>query len=183
MDIYEVHPKNYENKYTTIQCTNLYCPRFGLSTIWCVDVLDCRCFGMSTFLVCFGLSTFWSVDVLDVDVMVCQRFNQSPTNGSTLTHQSLVINMVIIMQTTYPNGFHIPRIMKTSTRLYSVPTCTVHVSVCRRFGVSTFRTVDVLVCRHFWFVLVCRRFGLSTFWMSTFWFVNVLTSHLQKGPL
>ena len=84
-DIYVVHPKNYENKYTTIQCTNLYCPRFGLSTF-----LIGRCFGMSTFwfgLVCrrFGLSTFWSVDALVcwcfgmstfwfVDALVCRRF-------------------------------------------------------------------------------------------------------------
>ena len=48
--------------------------------------------------------------------------------------------------------------------------------VCRRFGVSTFWPVDVLVCLRFglstfWFVdvSVCRRFG-----MSTFWFVDVL---------
>ena len=46
----------------------------------------------------------------------------------------------------------------------------VDVLVCRRFGLSTFRLVDVLVCRRFglstfWFVdvSVCRRFGLSTF--------------------
>ena len=56
------------------------------------------------------------------------------------------------------------------------------VSVCRRFGLSTFRSVDVLVCRRFglstfWSVdvLVCRRFGLSTFR-----FVDVLTSYLSK---
>ena len=60
----------------------------------------------------------------------------------------------------------------------------VDVSVCRRFGLSTFRFVDVSVCRHFglstfWFVdvSVCRRFGLSTFWLSTFRFVDVLTSN------
>ena len=40
----------------------------------------------------------------------------------------------------------------------------VDVSVCRRFGLSTFRFVDVLVCRRFG----CRRFGLSTFWPVTF---------------
>ena len=89
----QVHPKNYENKYTTIQCIKLYCPGFGLSTFWFVDVLVCRCFGMSTFwgvLVCrcFGLSTFWSVDVLVcrcfgmstfwfVDALVCRRFGLS----------------------------------------------------------------------------------------------------------
>ena len=46
----------------------------------------------------------------------------------------------------------------------------VDVLVCRRFGLSTFWSVDVLVCRRFglstyWFVdvLVCRRFGLSMF--------------------
>ena len=96
----------------------------------------------------FGLSTFWSVDV-----SVCRRFGLST-----------------------------------------------FWSVCRRFGLSTFRFVDVLVCRHFglstfWFVdvsicrrfglstfrsvdvLVCRRFGVSTFRLSTFRFVDVLTSY------
>ena len=88
---------------------------------------------------------------------------------------------------------NIPRIMKRNTGLYSVLTCTVHVSVCRRFGVSTFWSVDVLVRRHFFFglltfwsvdVLVCQCFGLSTFWfvdtlfcrrfgLSTFRFVDV----------
>ena len=55
---------------------------------------------------------------------------------------------------------------------------------------STFWFVEVLVCQHiglstFWSVdvSVCRRFGLSTFWLSTFRFVDVLTSYLQKGPL
>ena len=53
-------------------------------------------------------------------------------------------------------------------------------SACRRFGLSTFRFVDVPVVD----VSVCRRFGLSTFWsvdvsgcrrfgLSTFWFVDV----------
>ena len=89
---------------------------FGLSMFWSVDGLVCRCFGMSTFwylndLVCrrFDLSTFRcvdiSVDVLDVNVSVCRHFDQSPTKGSTLTYQSLVANMVIILQMTYPNGF------------------------------------------------------------------------------
>ena len=153
MDIYiyicVVHPKNYENKYTTIQCTKLYSPRFGLSTfcmstflvgrcfgistfwfVWYVDVLVCRCFGLSTFrsidaLVCwcFGMSMFWFVaalvlvcrhfgmsvfrlvDVLVVDVSVCRHFDQLPTKRSTLTHQILFINMVIILKTTYQNGF------------------------------------------------------------------------------
>ena len=70
-------PKNYENKYTTIQCTNLYCRRFGLSMFRCVDVLVCRCFGMSTFFVCFGLLTFWFVDVLVCRRFGCQRFGLS----------------------------------------------------------------------------------------------------------
>ena len=69
-------PTNYENKYTTIECTNMECRHFGLSTFWFVDALVCRRFGLSTFwsakvLVCrhFDLSTFWSVDVL-----FCRRF-------------------------------------------------------------------------------------------------------------
>ena len=121
MDICAIHPKNYENKYTTIQWTKLHCPRFGLSTFWFVDVLVCRRFGLSMVCRCFGLSTFWSVDVLVcrrfgvstfrlsdvlvVDVLVCRRFDQLPTKGSTLTHQSLVTNVVINLQTTYSNGF------------------------------------------------------------------------------
>ena len=101
-DIYEVRPTNYENKYTTIECTHmecryfgqsivlvcpqtfcfvgvLVCRRFGLWTFWFVDVLVCRRFGLSTFRfvavsACrrFGLSTFWSVDVLG-----CLRFGLS----------------------------------------------------------------------------------------------------------
>ena len=144
MDIYVVHPKNYENKYTTIQCTKLYSPRFGLSrfrmatflvgrcfgisTFWfglvcrcfglstyrSVDALVCWCFGMPTFwfvaalvLVCrhFGMSVFRFVDVLVVDFLVCRRFDQLPTKGSTLTHQILFMNMIIILQTTYQNRF------------------------------------------------------------------------------
>ena len=144
MDIYVVQPKNYENKYTTIQCTKLYSPRsglstfcmstflvgrcFGISTFWfglvcrrfglstfrSVDALVCWCFGMSTFwfvaalvLVCrhFGMSVFRFVDVLVVDVSVCRRFDQLPTKRSTLTHQIVFINMVIILQTTYQNWF------------------------------------------------------------------------------
>ena len=75
-DIYAVHPKNYENKYTTKQCTKLDCRHFGLSMFWSVDVLACRRFGLSTFwvvniLVCrlFGLSVFQCVDV-----SVCRHF-------------------------------------------------------------------------------------------------------------
>ena len=86
MDIYVVHPKNYENKYTTIQCTKLYSPRSGLSTFCMSTFLVVRCFGISTFLIWFGLSTFWSVDVSVcrrfgllmfwyVDVLVCRRFS------------------------------------------------------------------------------------------------------------
>ena len=62
----------------------------------------------------------------------------------------------------------------------------VDASVCRRIGLSTFWFVDVSVCRRFglstfWFVddSVCRPFGLSTFWLSTFRFVDVLTSNLE----
>ena len=113
---------------------------------------------------------------------------------------------------------YIPRIIKTDTRLhYGIPynkmvcrrfglstfrfvdvvsVCRrfgvskfwfVDVLVCRRFGLSTFRFVDVTVCRRFglstfWSVdvSVCRRFGLSTFWLSTFRFVDVLTSYHPK---
>ena len=60
----------------------------------------------------------------------------------------------------------------------------VDVLVCRCFGLSTFWFVNVLVCRRFGLstfrsddVSVCRRFGLSTFWLSTFRFVDVLTSY------
>ena len=72
-----MYPKNYKNKYTTIQCTKLYCPRFGLSTFCMSTFLVGRCFDMSTFwfgLVCrrFGLSTFRSVDAL-----VCWCFGMS----------------------------------------------------------------------------------------------------------
>ena len=57
----------------TIECTKLYCLRFGLSTFCFVDVLVCRRFGLSMFRcvdvsACrrfgcrrFGLSTFWPV--------------------------------------------------------------------------------------------------------------------------
>ena len=85
---------------------------------------------------------------------------------------------------------YIPRIMKTNVRLHH--TIQYNTMECRRFGLSTFRFVDVLACRRFGFstfwsvdVLVCRRFGLSTFWfvdvsvcqrfgLSTFRFVDVL---------
>ena len=88
-----MYPKNYENKYTTIQCTKLYCPCFSLSTFCMSTFLVGRCFDMSTFwlgLVCrrFGLSTFRSVDALVcwcfgmstfwfVDALVCRRFGLS----------------------------------------------------------------------------------------------------------
>ena len=90
----QLYPKNYENKYATIQCIKLYCPRFGLSTFCMSTFLVGRCFDMSTFwlgLVCrrFGLSTFRSVDALVcwcfgmsttfwfVDALVCRRFGFS----------------------------------------------------------------------------------------------------------
>ena len=63
----------------------------------------------------------------------------------------------------------------------------VDISVCPHFGWSTFRFVDISVCRSFglstfWSVddLVCRQFGLSMFWLSTFRFVDVLTSYLSN---
>ena len=119
-DIYAVHPKNYENKYTTTQCTKLDCRHFGLSTFWSVDVLACRRFALSTFwfiniLVCrhFGLSMFQRVDVSVwrhfaglstfrfVDVLT------SYLQKGPLKHIKawLVTKMVIILQTTYPNWF------------------------------------------------------------------------------
>ena len=100
-------------------------------------------------------------------------------------HKVVYIYIYICLQ-------YIPRIMETNTRLYSVLKCTVHVSSCRRFCLSTFWSVDVFVCRRFGLstfrfvdVLVCRRFGLSTFWSVdvsvcrrfgplTFWSVDVL---------
>ena len=63
---------------------------------------------------------------------------------------------------------------------YNMIKWSVDVSVCRRFGASTFWPVDDLVCRRFglstfWFVdvSVCRRFGLSTFWFVDVLVVNV----------
>ena len=47
----------------------------------------------------------------------------------------------------------------------------VNVSACRRFGLPTFWFVDVSVC---------QRFRLKTFWLTTFRFVDVLTSN-QKN--
>ena len=95
---------------------------------------------------------------------------------------------------------YIPRMMKTNMLLYNGIQCTklecrcfglstfwfVDVLVCRRFGLSMFRFVDISVCRRLALstfgsvdVSVCRRFGLSTFWLSTFRFVDVLTSYLS----
>ena len=119
-DIYAVHPKNYENKHTTTQCTKLDCRHFGLSMFWSVDVLASRRFALSTFcfvniLVCrrFGLSMFQHVDV-----SVCQHFAGLSTfwfvdvltsylQKGPLKHIKawLVTKMVIILHTTYPNGF------------------------------------------------------------------------------
>ena len=69
--IYTVYHKNYAEV--------LQCRCFGLSTFWFVDVTVCRRFGLSTFWfvdvsVCrrFGLSTFRCVDV-----SVCRRFGLS----------------------------------------------------------------------------------------------------------
>ena len=62
----------------------------------------------------------------------------------------------------------------------------VDVSVCRRFGLSTFWFVDVLVCRRFGLstfrfvdVLVCRRFGCRRFGLSTFWPVTLSGINLR----
>ena len=86
----------------------LVCRCFGLSTLWLVDVSVCRRFGLSMFwsvdvLACrrFGLSTFWSVHVL-----VCRRFGLSTFRF-------------------------------------------VDVLVCRRFGLLTFWFVDFSGCRRF----------------------------------
>ena len=88
----------------------LVCRRFGLSTFRSVDALVWWCFGMSTFwfvaaLACrrFGLSRFRYVSVSVCRRFGCRRFSLS--NGSSLTHQILFINMVIILQTTYHNWF------------------------------------------------------------------------------
>ena len=49
------------------------CPRFGLSTFWCVDVWSCRRLSLSKFRCrSFGLSTFQFVDV-----SLCQHFGLS----------------------------------------------------------------------------------------------------------
>ena len=78
--------------------------------------------------------------------------------------------------------------MKTNTRLYSVLNCTVHVSVCRRFGLSMFWYVDVLVCRHFSLstfrcvdVSACQRFGCRHFDLSTFWPVTYKRIHFNTS--
>ena len=112
-----MYPKNYENKYTTIQCTKLYCPRFGLSTFCMSTFLVGRCFDMSTFwfgLVCrrFGLSTFWSVDV-----SVCRRFG---------------LLMFFGMSTFWFVDALVCRRFGLSTFRYP------SVSVCRRFGCRRF---------------------------------------------
>ena len=92
---------------------------------------------------------------------------------------------------------YIPRITKTNIWLHSVLNWTVDISVCRRFW-----SVDILVYRRFALstfrfvnILVCRRFGVSVFQhvdvsvcrhfagLSTFRFVDVVTSYLQQGPL
>ena len=60
----------------------------------------------------------------------------------------------------------------------------VNVSVCRHLDLSKFWLVPVSVCRRFGLltlvfinVLVSRHFGLLTFWLSTFRFVEALTSY------
>ena len=64
----------------------------------------------------------------------------------------------------------------------------VHVSVCRRFGLLMFWYVDVLVRRRFSFglstfryvsVSVCRRFGCRRFGLTTFWPVTYKRVHFD----
>ena len=118
------------------------------------DVSVCRRFVLSAFWFCrsFGLSTFWFVDVL-----VCRRFGLS------------TFWPVTIKITLYELLYFLANTVDVSTFRFvdDVLFCRrfgfVEVSVCRRFGLSTFWFVDVLVC---------RRFGLSTFR-----FVDVLTSY------
>ena len=108
-------------------------------------------------------------------------------------HAIMGINIYILNPTNnnYVRTYmqYLPRIMKTNIQQHNGIRYTK--MDCRRFGLSTFWSVDVLVCRRFglstfWFVdvLVCRRFGLSTFrsvdvlvcgrfGLSTFWFVDV----------
>ena len=189
---YTVHPTNniyvriYMQRISRIMKTNarlhhsiqyneMECRSFGLLTFWCVDASACRRFGLSTFwfvdvLVCrrFGLSTFWLSTFWSVDVLVCRRFGLS-----TFWSADVLVCRRFGLSTFW----------------------SVDVLVCRRFGLSTFWSVDVLVCQRFsvcrrfglstfWSievsagdVLVCRRFGLLTFWLSTFRFVDVLTSY------
>ena len=116
-----MYPKNYENKYTTIQCTKLYCPRFGLSTFCMSTFLVGRCFDMSTFwfgLVCrrFGLSTFWSVDV-----SVCRRFG---------------LLMFWYVDVWFVDALVRRRFGLSTFRYPSVSVC--RRFGCRRFGFSTF---------------------------------------------
>ena len=95
------------------------CRRFDLSTFWSIDVWVCRR---------FGLSTIWSVDVSVCQRLGCQRFDWSTCwpvtyKGSTFTHQSLVTKMIIILRTTYPNGFlqwHLFFIISLSMSYYSL---------------------------------------------------------------
>ena len=93
---------------------------------------------------------------------------------------------VLIMYKVHPTNHtyvqiymqYIPRIMKTN--VYTTTQCT-------KLECSTFRSVDVLVCRRFGLstfgyvdVLVCRRFGLSTFWSVDVSVCRRLTSYLQR---
>ena len=82
-----------------------------------------------------------------------------------------------------------PAAYYTDVEIYHIYLDCAKVSECQRFVLSTFRFVVVLVCRcsglsTLWFVnvLVCRRFGLPIFWLSTFRFVDVLTSNRYNVP-
>ena len=104
----------------------------------------------------------------------------SPGAFFTITHHPWIKCCMRLIYSVYPKNYTFlgTDIWSTSQQMYkwaySVLKWSVDVSVCRRFGLSTFRFVDVLVCRRFGLstfrfvdVLVCQRFGLSTFWPVT----------------
>ena len=149
--IHRAHPKNYAVMGTDICSTSQQMYKWAYNVLkWIVEVLVCRR---------FGLSTLWFVDVL-----VCRRFGLSTF---------WVVDVLVVNVSVWRRFDQLPSTFRC-----------VDVSVCRRFCLSTFWSVDVLVCRRFglstfWSVdvSVCRRFGLSTFSLSTFRFVDVLTSY------
>ena len=161
--------------------------RFGL--VWFVDVLVCRCFGLSTFrsvdaLVCwcFGMSTFRFVDVLVVDVSVCRRFDQLPTKGSTLTHQILFINMVIILQTTYQNGFLQWHFSQSRSPWVLLLKYNLHFTLHRLYIVNIFPTFKHLTrASHHW--CLASNIVLVQYWNSdqVWWrHQDYLTLHMSE---